>query len=1338
MSVAQLLRISLQTSNCEARRILNLSNCSSLVVDAVSDNKVKTTIEKNFLNLLRFLAGSYDFWFIEKLGILHSSQLSGNSESMSMMYCLIPRIKDVVPVQDNSTPLNTDNSRLITEQLPSQCLRFRILVIGQAGVGKSTLIQRAFGIEQASPSHTRPGKTDIEKEFIPPQINRFILHDSQGFEAGIDYSDVLVKKFIVRRKMQQHVKDRLHAVWLCLSTPIEDSEDILLHCSVETFLKEHRSVLQNIPTVVVFTKYDKLLTNMEKQDKVDPDAAAKQYLQKQCFDPIARFARDANLSYIAVSSSPGLAGRYEQLIELTYKKVMETFGSQSGTPPPSAVHLIARRSLPHSEIALSIAVGKRKYWTALTSGANFWECFAIIHTGIVSVWNFYDPFQYLSGDKFRTLMTGLAGIVDASTCSSSRLPRSTATNATGEIILAASGRAVRPFKVGLVPVQRAHKTYQQLLNLRHKLTAYVVDLVNVLEIVFALTADNSTKLTRGVISLAFNVYYQSEMRRESHSQIENFNYKILGRDAVLEKILSLVKTSPITKDDISKALESAPREYLERDEEWYVDDVNPEREKRLASLTDLVDDLNVQFRKEGSIGILTDAIALQHAIPDLMPRWHRERFASLVRLTDFLDERFRMVGSTEDLTQIITPRSAVLELTPPGHQLRVASLVHLANSLHERFKREGGTEDLTKAITLRRAALELTPAGHQSLHERCKREGGIKDLSEIITLRRTALRHTLPEHPNYPAFLVNLLDHLDKRFKNEGGIEDLSEIISLRRTALQLTPLEHPDYYASLLNLLDYLDERFGRDGRTEDLTEIITLRRAVLKLTPSGHQGRFVSLVNLSNRLHERFRRPGTPADLEETIILRRDALQCAPPTSSDRCISLLHLANCLCAKYTRLSVEAELTEAVTHVCAALRLCPPEHYVSCRNCLANCVELKTRKWRVPAPTSSNVEKVVRNIIAETTKTLPLRLLSTRTGVLCNRDAQLSYFEGSAEYDELLSSSVRDGPEFEEPIRKAVFKFFRYTILSHRWGCSEPLLRDIERKNIYTLEGGEGIAKLQNFCIITLQHDYAWTWSDTCCIDKDSSSELQEAIVSMFCYVWFSRGWTLQELLASPRILFYRQDWSLYVDSTPPNHKVDSAVLTELRGATGIGESHLKNFSPGMGDARSRLQWASARSTTRPEDAAYSLFGIFQVHLPIFYGETVENALGRLLVEIISQSGDTSVMDWAGKESSFHSCLPADLKPHTPYEAVSCPQATPSDPTNGNDIDPEKVHQMHSALAQLPSPRFLTGRRLVLPCIVHRITRVRLLETSPGAPLHYYEIVAPGLVPLKLALSSHL
>ncbi|KIN97801.1 hypothetical protein M404DRAFT_159568, partial [Pisolithus tinctorius Marx 270] len=251
----------------------------------------------------------------------------------------------------------------------------------------------------------------------------------------------------------------------------------------------------------------------------------------------------------------------------------------------------------------------------------------------------------------------------------------------------------------------------------------------------------------------------------------------------------------------------------------------------------------------------------------------------------------------------------------------------------------------------------------------------------------------------------------------------------------------------------------------------------------------------------------------------------------------------------------------------------------------------------------------------------------------------MSCFEDSAPYNELLSSA-QTGPECEVLIHKTISKFFGYTTLSHRWGTGEPSLRNIQGQNVYTLNHGEGLAKLQNFCILTLQHDYIWAWSDTCCIDKDSSSEFHEAVGSMFSWyrrsaltivhlsdvpdampfsnsVWFRRGWTLQELLASPSILFYSQDWSLYMNCTSPNHKTDSAILAELQEVTGIGELHLKYFSPGMDDARSRLQWASTRSTTRSEDSAYSLFGIFQVHLPVFYGETVENALGRLLMEIV-------------------------------------------------------------------------------------------------------------------------
>ncbi|KAI6038626.1 hypothetical protein EDC04DRAFT_2569599, partial [Pisolithus marmoratus] len=238
-----------------------------------------------------------------------------------------------------------------------------------------------------------------------------------------------------------------------------------------------------------------------------------------------------------------------------------------------------------------------------------------------------------------------------------------------------------------------------------------------------------------------------------------------------------------------------------------------------------------------------------------------------------------------------------------------------------------------------------------------------------------------------------------------------------------------------------------------------------------------------------------------------------------------------------------------------------------------------------------------------------------------------------------------------ECIRPTVSKYFRFVTLSHRWGEGEPSLREIEGHSIYGMSTNGGFGKLQAFCVTAFERECLWAWSDTCCIDRDSSAELQEAIGSMFAWYrrsaftivhlsdvpnadsfggseWFRRGWTLQELLAPRTILFYTQNWSLYKNLTCSNHKVHVTVLDELRWATGIESQFLTNFSPGMDDARSRLQWASLRCTTRPEDIAYSLFGIFNIHLPVLYGESAENALGRLLAEIISQSGDISVLDW--------------------------------------------------------------------------------------------------------------
>ncbi|KAI6037745.1 hypothetical protein EDC04DRAFT_3064107, partial [Pisolithus marmoratus] len=298
---------------------------------------------------------------------------------------------------------------------------------------------------------------------------------------------------------------------------------------------------------------------------------------------------------------------------------------------------------------------------------------------------------------------------------------------------------------------------------------------------------------------------------------------------------------------------------------------------------------------------------------------------------------------------------------------------------------------------------------------------------------------------------------------------------------------------------------------------------------------------------------------------------------------------------------------------------------------------------------------------------MPTRLLYIPTGILCNRDAQVSHFMDSQQYKQLESLCTTYSRDQQMAlIQTEVLRYFHYVTLSHRWGEGEPSLRDIEGHQIYGMSIKGGFGKLQAFCRVALDQDYLWAWSDTCCIDKHSSAEVQETIGSMFTWYrqsaltivylsdvpdtgslenseWFRRGWTLQELLVPQTVLFYTQTWSLYKNTMSSNHKMDDTILDELERATGIEHRFLTNFSPGMDDARSRLQWASLRHTTRPEDIAYSLFGIFNLHLPVLYGESAENALGRLLAEIISQSGDISILDWVGEVSPFHSCFPAHI-----------------------------------------------------------------------------------------------
>jgi hypothetical protein len=170
-------------------------------------------------------------------------------------------------------------------------------------------------------------------------------------------------------------------------------------------------------------------------------------------------------------------------------------------------------------------------------------------------------------------------------------------------------------------------------------------------------------------------------------------------------------------------------------------------------------------------------------------------------------------------------------------------------------------------------------------------------------------------------------------------------------------------------------------------------------------------------------------------------------------------------------------------------------------------------------------------------------------------------------------------------------------------------------------------------------------WVDTCCIDKSNSVELQEAINSMFrwyqnatkCYVylsdvsttkrkasdqlseftwesafrasrWFDRGWTLQELLAPGSVEFFSREGKRLGDK--------KTLERQVHEITGIAVSALQGAPLSQFGVDERLLWAENRQTTRKEDKAYSVLGIFDVYMPLIYGEGRENAFKRLREEI--------------------------------------------------------------------------------------------------------------------------
>jgi hypothetical protein len=241
----------------------------------------------------------------------------------------------------------------------------------------------------------------------------------------------------------------------------------------------------------------------------------------------------------------------------------------------------------------------------------------------------------------------------------------------------------------------------------------------------------------------------------------------------------------------------------------------------------------------------------------------------------------------------------------------------------------------------------------------------------------------------------------------------------------------------------------------------------------------------------------------------------------------------------------------------------------------------------------------------------------------------------------------------------------RYAILSHTWGKEEISLQDLQRmmdpdlandQKTWEVKEKKGFIKILRFVELAASKDIPYAWADTCCIDKTSSADLSESINSMYrwyknsvmCFAyladvaseewhpyykdnpevaksrWFTRGWTLQELLAPYTVEFYNQSWVFLGQKR--------REIMDIAKITGISHKILESNDLSSANVAQKFSWAAKRVTTRKEDMAYCLLGIFDINMPLLYGEG-EKAFLRLQEKIAETSTDHSLFAWGIQES---------------------------------------------------------------------------------------------------------
>ncbi|KIM19792.1 hypothetical protein M408DRAFT_30924 [Serendipita vermifera MAFF 305830] len=491
-----------------------------------------------------------------------------------------PRVP-VASTSQGSPGINSEthgeNSGLVptTDDIIRICPRFRILLVGKVtGVGKSSLINQAFGVDSAKVSESNPGQADINTEIISKDNPRFVLHDSQGFEPGELTNYGRVRNFIQSRNRKPDLKDKLHAIWLCFATPTAGGR--VLEIGVENLLKlKEGGDLGKVPIIVVITKYDALVA---REDRLLDDSIcneledeeisrlvnerAQATLKKDCIEPLEK-AIGVDVLYKAVSVQEGYKNTLADLIQLTFDNVKNHVAKEA-----SVVTAIAQRVNPNVKVDGSIEVGRSRCWAGLASSANFpgrtlLECLDVIHTDIIAVWDFKDPDLNLRSKEFKALMSNM--VTDISTGDIGN-PNKALGAGLGVVAAIAGAVAtlagpaapiVIPIAAGVVVAKWLYDVYQNSQKTLERIMAYIVDLTLVMQHIFVLVQGEDLATSCRVIKLACAAYNDSGLKSKAHTMIAEHvrsinTIKPGARDTTIDKIVEIIGLFQIDSADLSK------------------------------------------------------------------------------------------------------------------------------------------------------------------------------------------------------------------------------------------------------------------------------------------------------------------------------------------------------------------------------------------------------------------------------------------------------------------------------------------------------------------------------------------------------------------------------------------------------------------------------------------------------------------------------------------------------------------------------------------------------------------------------------------------------------------